>query len=133
MRPSLFLVSALLINASWHNTQGRLIGNQWTHSSASIAGTNITEAAPATENNDTKLEQGPATIPILTGILFATIFDVENENSDEKCYNCCCDRDVVCNSHGKSEATCQKNDCIDGVTCESKGYTCPSYDCEVMW
>ncbi|KAG7362061.1 hypothetical protein IV203_025727 [Nitzschia inconspicua] len=151
MRPTVFLVNSLLIIVSSPNeSHARLIGagGWWWSSSNKVSTTPILQeniadgAVPVSNNNsDSKIQQQePAakSRPTLTGTrLFATLFDVDNdENSDDDaCYNCCCDRNVVCNSpHGKSEATCHRNACNNGATCQSKGYTCPSYNCEeVMW
>ncbi|KAG7370226.1 hypothetical protein IV203_027972 [Nitzschia inconspicua] len=133
MRLIPFFVNSLLILASSHDSEARLIGTRrWsTSNEVSSAATNNAEAVPAmSKDNDTMPGQRPENKSILTGTLFATFFNVEDENSDDECYDCCCDRDVVCNAHGKSEATCQENGCNNGATCESKGYTCPSYDCE---
>ncbi|KAG7362060.1 hypothetical protein IV203_025726 [Nitzschia inconspicua] len=159
MRSTVFLVSTLLIITSPHDSHARLIGTRWSSNKKLHVSTptiwNIAEAGPVSnkevsDTNDKMIQQqqqqqGSANSrPILTGSRLFLVdatpsFEVDkNENSaDDACYDCCCDRNVVCNSpHGKSEATCHRNACKDGATCQSKGYTCPSYNCEdveTMW
>jgi hypothetical protein len=124
------VVFALL---SLHTTKARLIGKRWFKQDISIANPTVSLLTPT--NGDRQIRIDALSI---TATIQATIFDNNNiDNGDsDACYDCCCDRDVVCMINSKSEATCEDNGCGDGATCASREYTCPSYDCDhasEMW
>jgi hypothetical protein len=126
-----FAITAIAI-ASLQEAQARLMGTRWTNKAMSHASSSP-EDYPASTFEEDKIDSAAtsASKPLITGTVLATLFDFVNEdNNDDACYNCCCDRDVVCNTHGKSEAICTENGCHDGATCDSKGYACPSFDCD---
>ena len=60
------------------------------------------------------------------------------EEQDAVCYDCCCDRDVVCgksSQDAKPQAMCwfkcraaERDD--DQQLCASRNYVCPQYDCD---
>jgi hypothetical protein len=65
-----------------------------------------------------------------------TATDLLSREQDSACYDCCCDRDVICGARGKSQATCRvQNACGNGgdaeSVCASKDYQCPEYDCDM--
>jgi hypothetical protein len=130
MKSATLFALILFMVASLQESQARLMGKRWSRESIGQTSNHV-EASPSASQDGDQAKVEEATF---TGTVLSTIFDLENDN--DACYDCCCDRDVVCNTNGKSEETCQNNACNDGATCASKGYACPSYDCDAakeMW
>jgi hypothetical protein len=128
---SVVVLACLLI----HETEARLIGHRWFKQN--ISSTNPT-GTPTGANRDRHFRiNATSNKNSITATIQATTFDKNIDNGDsDACYDCCCDRDVVCMTNSKSEATCEDKGCGDGVTCASRKYTCPSYDCDhasEMW
>jgi hypothetical protein len=123
-----FVIFALLLV---HETEARLVGWWWFKQD-----TPSEFATVANSDRNVRYDSTSNKMSIIATVQ-ATVFDSDVENGDgDTCYDCCCDRDVICNINGKSDATCLDSECEDGATCTSKGYTCPSYDCNAasdMW
>jgi hypothetical protein len=117
---SLVLLAVLSVQL----TESRLIGSRWFQQK--FSNSNLKWSTNGDRNMRIVTTSNKMKV---ASTIQATIFDSDIGDSDA-CYNCCCDRDVVCKTHGKSDATCQDNACGDETTCSSEGYTCPSYDCD---